>query len=154
MPKEEKRRPHALYGFEPTKTKQSFKQECDINEILKRAKNGQDISKLVNNRVARYGDFTNVPDYRDALDMVNRAEGMFMQLDAKVRERFNNDPGRMISFLQDPANRDEAIKLGLVNPPLKVDEPVPAVPAPEPKGPKGPAEGNKSPEGESAPNPS
>ncbi|QGH73232.1 MAG: scaffold protein [Microviridae sp. ctKAt32] len=139
MTKDKTRKPFALYCDEPSITKQSFKEECDINEILKRAKNGQDISVLFNQRVKRYGDFTNVPDYRDALDLVNRAEGMFMELEAKVRERFANDPARMIAFLQDPGNREEAERLGLVMPKKEVKEPAPAsapgpaAGAPEPK---------------------
>lgn len=110
------RNPTALYCDEPSMTKQSFKDECDINLIVQRAVSGADISH-VNSRVAQYGDFTNIPDFQAALDMVNRAHGMFMSLDGFVRERFSNDPAKMVSFLNDPKNRDEAIRLGLVNPP-------------------------------------
>lgn len=108
------RRPFAIYDFSPSMTKQSFAEECDINEILRRAKNGQDISGSVIDRVARYGDFSNVPSYQEALNLVKNANGMFMSLDAHVRERFNNDPVKMIAFLQNADNYDEAVKLGLV----------------------------------------
>lgn len=119
MQKENKsgRNPHALYFDEPTLTVQSFKDECDINKIVSRALQGSDITH-VNARVAQYGDFTNVPDFQQAQQLVIRANGMFMSLPAEVRERFANDPALMIKFLQDPKNRDEAVKLGLVNPPV------------------------------------
>lgn len=110
-----KRKPFAIYFDEPTKTVQASKDECDINCIIARASNFADISH-VNRRVAQYGDFSNVPSYMDALGLVNRANGMFMSLDAKIRERFSNDPSRMIAFLQDVSNYDEAVKLGLVVP--------------------------------------
>lgn len=114
----ERRKPYALYCAEPSLTKQSFKDECDINQIIDRASSGANITHL-NERVARYGDFTQVPDYRTACDVVNRANGLFMELDAKVRERFGNDPGRMVAFLTDPQNYEEAVKLGF----FKASEP-------------------------------
>lgn len=121
--------PHALYFDDPSMTVQSFKDETDINVIVARAVSGADISH-VNSRVARYGDFSNIPDYQSALNLVNRAEGMFRELPAPVRERFSNDAVKMVNFLQDPANYDEAVKLGLVVP---VKPPVvPPVPPVEP----------------------
>jgi len=55
-----------------------------------------------------------VPDYQSALDLVNQAESMFMSLPAKIRERFANNPAKMVKFLQDEKNRDEAERLGLI----------------------------------------
>lgn len=116
MAKDSKRDPNALYCDDPSLTKQAFAEECDINEILRRAANGQDVSNSLSNRIASYGDFTDMPDFREAMNTVAEAQSMFMQLDWRVRERFNNDPGRLIEFLQDEDNRGEAEKLGLVKP--------------------------------------
>jgi phage internal scaffolding protein len=56
------------------------------------------------------------------------AQYQFDQLPALIRDRFHNDPQEMLAFLNDPNNYDEAIKLGLVNPPpapeIDVDAPV------------------------------
>lgn len=108
----------------PSMTQQSSKDECDINVIIERAKRGADLSQLQAGKVPMYGDFTNLPSYRDALLMVNKARDMFMSLDALVRERFGNDPAKLLDFLGDDKNREEAVKLGLVKPkePPKVDE--------------------------------
>ena len=38
-----------------------------------------------------------------------------MALSAEIRSRFGNDPQNLILFLEDPSNRPEAEKLGLVN---------------------------------------
>lgn len=111
-----KNHPDAIFCLDESLTKQEFKEECDANEILRRAANGQDLSSILNSRVAQYGDFTNVPDFRESMDLIARANSMFMELDWKLRERFGNDPARMIDFLNDPANREEAEKLGLVAP--------------------------------------
>lgn len=106
-------------------TQQSAAQECDINYIVERAKRGADITHL-NPRIPRYGDFTEVPtDLRDCLNKVRQADEAFMSLDAQVRKRFENDPARLLDFLNDPKNRDEAVSLGLVAaPPVPKVDPV------------------------------
>jgi len=110
-------------------TQQSAKEECDINFIVERAKRGADLSQLVRNAVPKYGDFTSIPtDLRDCLNIVSRANALFMSMDAQVRRRFDNDPAKMLDFLNDPANRKEAVDLGLVDAPAELA--APAVPAP------------------------
>lgn len=66
------------------------------------------------------GDFTSVTDFHSAMNMVRAAEEAFMAMPASLRERFGHDPQNVMLFLDDPANRDEAIKLGLVEPPVEV----------------------------------
>lgn len=117
MSKDEKKRdPHALYCDDPSLTKQSFAEECSIDEILRRAQNGQDISGSLSGRVARYGDFTNVPNFHEAQNLIARANAAFMELPWQVRERFSNDPAVMVEFLQHDENYEEALKLGLLSP--------------------------------------
>lgn len=111
-------------------TQQSAKDECDINVIVERAKRGADIPNL-NPAPPRYGDFTEVPtDLRECLNVVRRADELFMSLDARVRARFENDPAQMLDFLNNEANRDEAVELGLVEPKPVVTPEVPPVKAP------------------------
>lgn len=129
------KRPFAIKEFSPSMTKQSFAEETNINSIVARFQKGQDISASVRERVAEFGDFSNVPSYQAAMDLIARATGMFMSLDATVRERFVNDPGRMVLFLQDSKNYDEAVKLGLV---------VPKEPAVPPLAAKAPAKAGAS----------
>lgn len=99
-------------------TQQSAKEECDINVIVERAKRGADVGKMMNGRQPMYGDFTQIPtDLRECMVTVTKARDAFMTLDAGIRFRFQNDPALMIDFLNDPNNREEAIKLGLVEAP-------------------------------------
>lgn len=100
----------------PTLTQQSAKDETDINVIVARAKVGQDL-RHVNDRPAMYGSLIGLPSYAESLNMVTRARDLFMQLDPFVRERFGNDPGRLLDFVANGANREEAIKLGLIEAP-------------------------------------
>lgn len=98
-------------------TQQSAKAECDINVIVDRAKRGADLSQLTRG-AGSYGDFIGLPDLRDAMVLVANATEAFMALDASVRKRFDNDPALLLDFLNDPSNRDEAVRLGLLNAPV------------------------------------
>lgn len=128
IPPPEERNPTALYCTDEPITVQALKEECDINQIIARASKGQAITH-VQERVAKWGDFSNIPDYREACDLIIRAEGMFMSMPPDVRERFHNDPAEMIDFLNDPKNDAEAVELGLALP-KKVEEVPPKVEPP------------------------
>lgn len=115
----------------PSRTQQSFKAECDINKIMERFKKSTGAEYL--NRYQGYlsgefGDFSEVGDYRTALEQVERARGVFMALPAKVRSQLANDPAEFLDFVQNPANSQALIDMGLANPkqvqPEKVDDPV------------------------------
>jgi len=103
-----------LHCEDVTLTQQHFKDECDINNILRQF----NITGLLPEAPLspRYGDFTGIGDYHSALNQVIAAEDEFMRLPAQIRSRFENDPAKLIDFLEKSENKDEAIKLGLVNP--------------------------------------
>lgn len=117
-------RPHTHYGFDnrdentgeilPSMTRQSEMEACDIHNILKQFSQ-QGFEQLVRDNAARgqYADLTALPDYQEALDIVLKSQQAFAALPSQVRERFQNDPARFVEFLADPANQDEAIRLGL-----------------------------------------
>lgn len=98
-------------------TKQSFREECDINEIVRRFGITGELPQGISMPVS--GDFTAVTDFQSAMNEVIRAQEEFMLLPAEVRYRFANDPARLIAFLEDGNNRDEAIKLGIVAKPAE-----------------------------------
>lgn len=106
--------------FEPTITKQSFSQDCDINIIMQRfEKTG--IIDSINNRSPQYGDFSDITDYQGSLNQVMRAQEGFSALPASLRSRFDNDPALLLEFLQDSNNYDEAVKLGLIDQKLDIE---------------------------------
>lgn len=94
-------------------TQQHSKQSCDVNEIIRHYTAGQLITH-VSKFEARYGDGTAV-EFKEALDLVNGALSDFQELPSKIRKRFKNSPMELLKFMEDPANRDEAIQLGLIN---------------------------------------
>lgn len=98
----------------PTLTQQQFAEEVDINTIVKRF--GLTGQLPENVRVPEYGDYTEaVTDYQTALNMVIEADEAFMKLPGAVRERFGNNPQKLLEFVSDPANLEEARKLGIAN---------------------------------------
>ena len=87
--------------------------DADINNIMKRYER-TGLLDHVNQYQGDYGDYTNVPvDYHDALNFVRNSQEMFMTLPAAVRARFDNDPGAFLKFVEDPANADAMVEMGL-----------------------------------------
>jgi len=121
------------FSDSPSLTIQSAAEECDINVIIDRANRGMMIAE--NTATPQFGDFSEVADYQSMLNSVILAQDMFAELPARVRDRFMNDPAKLLEFVSDPSNRDEAIRLGLVPEPVVVAAPVEtAVPDPAPAG--------------------
>ena len=107
----------------PSMTQQHFRDECDINNIIARYEQTGMLTDPthISNRMYEFGDYSAVQDYQDSLNCVIAAREMFDSLPSKIRERFNYDPSRLLQFLGDESNRDEAIRLGLVDPPSPAD---------------------------------
>lgn len=96
-------------------TKQSDMKDCDINAIFKRyERTGQLPDMIVKN--GSYGDYSAVPDYQEALNIVIHAKTQFEALDAGVRSRFDNDPAKFLAFATDNKNYDEMERMGLLKP--------------------------------------
>lgn len=120
----------AFVSAKPTMTQQQFKDEADINRLVDRFLRTGEVPP-VDGR-AMYGDFIDVPDgYQAALNAVIEAQAGFDALPSKTRQRFNNDPAELLSFLQDPKNLDEAVELGLLEKPVPA-EPVQATTSAQP----------------------
>ncbi|QXP08093.1 MAG: internal scaffolding protein [Arizlama microvirus] len=102
-----------------SRTKQSFKAECDINRIMKRFKKtaGAEFLDMCDSPSGGvYGDFTGISDYQSALAQVKQAEASFEALPWQLRKRFDHDPGAFLDFVLDPKNSEELKKMGLAKP--------------------------------------
>jgi len=120
---------------------QSFKEECDINNVV-RKHGSPPMVAVLGDGGAKYGDFSHVSDYQSALNAVISAENLFNQVPADIRDRFANDPGRFLAFVDDPKNADELVRLGLAKrPEVSHDGPVQPGIQSSPEGVKAPATG-------------
>jgi len=104
------------------RTKQAMKAECDINNIMRKFEKSGIVDHL-SKYDGRYGQFIGAPEYHEAMNQVAEAAEMFMEIPAKIRKRFNNDPAEFLEFVQNEDNRDELVSMGLARAPTPAPEP-------------------------------
>lgn len=100
-----------ISGFEETLTQQQFKEECDINIIMERYTQTGEVPQF---NGAFFDDFVDVQDFQSSQNALLAAQEEFLSLPARIRERFGNDPGKLLDFVSWEENRAEAIELGLI----------------------------------------
>ncbi|SRR5258708_390229 len=109
-----------LYCKDPSKTKQEFVDEVNLNNIMERFQASGQAGMASFRPPGVSGDLSSAVDFKTSLNIVMEAEAMFASLSGQVRYRFHNDPREFLEFMEDPKNLDEAVKLGIVsvtNPP-------------------------------------
>ncbi len=139
--------PVRLVFTQPTMTKQSFADECDVNNIMKRFEKTGVLDHL-NTHQGDYADFIGVEDYKTSMDRIQAATAAFMTIPARIRAQFDNDPAKFVAFAEDPDNLDAMVDLGLANKPITASPddaiippgtPVPPLPVPAPEDAPAPA---------------
>ena len=95
--------------YKDGRTKQSFRDETDINQILKRAQKSGTISHL-NKYEARYGDFSNFDFFEAQLKLAQGAE-IFDALPVEIRSEFNQSSAEFFDYVNNPANKDRLHEL-------------------------------------------
>lgn len=94
-----------------TKTQQQFKDETDINTIVDKFMRSGEPPPTIN--WPEQTEFMETFDYQTAMNATVQARESFMELPAKTRARFQNDPQQFLEFMYDGNNQEEAIKMGL-----------------------------------------
>lgn len=92
-------------------TLQSQSVDADINVIVKRFGITGQLPQGF--RMPSYGDFESVADYREALDLVREAQESFSRLPADLRNRFENDPAKLLDFMEERGTLQALRELGL-----------------------------------------
>ena len=106
-----KTKKHKLKMYGKTVTKQSFKDDCDINLIMaKFVKTG--VMTNIRDSEPEYG-FASSDDFRESMEIVSKANSMFESMPSKIRNQFRNDPAQFLDFVQDSKNSDEMAEMGL-----------------------------------------
>jgi len=108
-------------------TQQSFRDDADLNVLVRRFGIDKIPVPPMAQDPAYFGDFSNVPDLRTALDLVNDATNRFMELPPQLRAKFDNSPAKLWHFVNDPDNASEAVRLGLLAT-VQPETPPPVVP--------------------------
>ena len=117
---------------QPSQTLQSFKDDADINCIIARFQNtGVLVDPTVPvSRTPQFGDYSDMPTYQEAQNVIVAANNAFNDLSAKIRERFGNNPAAYFDFVQSLKEGSddyaEAIRLGIIDKPLDRTPEVPS----------------------------
>lgn len=96
-----------------SRTKQSFREEVDINVIVRRGRQGAVNAHLAKG-MPRYMDVSEVGDYKGALDMLRSMDAYFGKLPAKVRAAFDNDPSLFLDSVETTDGRAKLEELGVI----------------------------------------
>lgn len=118
----------AILCPEPTLAQQQFKEESDINFIAERFGLTGELPTVL--QLPKYGDFEGIFDFQSAQNAVREALIQFNTLPARLRTRFDNQPQKLLAFLENADNREEAMFLGLIERPKTAPQPPPTAPAP------------------------
>lgn len=114
---------------EASLTLQEYADEVNLNKIMDRYARGMG-SLPVRDDTPFFGDFTDVPDYQTAIDMIQDAQSRFEDLPSDLRAKFANNPRKLVDFVLDGNNRDKAVEYGLI----PASSPAPAIEAHKPSG--------------------
>lgn len=87
------------------RTKQSFKDQTNINKIMAKAARGGTISHLAKHG-ATYGDFSDIDDLMTAHKRLEKGQQIFEELPGEIKREFQNNPVKFFAYVNDPANAD------------------------------------------------
>lgn len=104
-----------LEFHEPSLTQQQFKDECEIESLLKAHNLGQ-VMGILNNHDQQplYGDVSEIPDFHVSQNHVARATEYFEGLPSDVRSRFNNSLSEFLTTLNNPDAREALTNMGVL----------------------------------------
>ncbi len=94
-----------------TPAQQQFKEDCDINTIMKRLNSGQ-MTDYINKHQLAFG-FATPLQYHDSMNLIAQADSMFNELPSSLRNEFDNNPQAFLEFVQDEKNAAKAKELGI-----------------------------------------
>lgn len=109
----ERPRVHPRQGG-PSRTKQSYQDQCDVNIIVKQF-SGNGLFTHTAKTIPRYADVSESGDLLQAYQAVEAAAEEFGDLPAEVRAVAENNPVRFLQMLEDPQQRAELMEAGLVD---------------------------------------
>ena len=93
------------------KTEQAHKHDCDINNIIKKY-NRTGTIEHVRYIEPKFMDASAL-DFKTTMDKMKKIEQKFEEIPSAIRKRFDNDPGKFYAFMENPDNKNEAIKIGI-----------------------------------------
>lgn len=102
-----------------SRTQQQFKDEADINWIVKRYADtpGFVDPTIPVTRQPVYGDFSDCPSFQEHQDKLNNIVNIFDSFPSEIRAKFDNNPAVFAEFASDVKNLDTLADIGLIDRP-------------------------------------
>ncbi len=91
--------------YDDGRTKQCYKDECDIQKIMDRFARTQTISHLAKHEGV-YADFSDF-DFHEQTMKLTRGREIFDELPAELRTEFQQSPAKFFAYVNDPVNVDK-----------------------------------------------
>lgn len=107
-------------GKEEARTVQHYKDDADINVIIKRFGAGAKATPAP----AGFYTVDREMDYQRSLEHIDAGRAAFMTVPAELRARFDNNPGRFIEYMRDEKNHEEARRFGILEKPKPEPRPM------------------------------
>lgn len=104
---------------EPSRTKQEFVDEVNINKIVANARRGIQPPAWMTSATPRYGDFTDMPtSFQEAYALIETAEAAFASLPLEFRRAIDHNPLNL-----DKAPKELYEQFGLLKKPASAEGP-------------------------------
>lgn len=91
------------------RTKQCYKDECDVNKILERAQTIEGLSHLEKHG-AHYADYSDF-DFQSHAYKMAKGQEIFEELPAEIKREFKQNPQAFFEFATDPKNANRLPEL-------------------------------------------
>lgn len=114
---------HKTYTGQFTRVQQNQRNLHNPGLLMKKYR-GTGVFPQKDPRKAIQGDFSSGIDFAESLRRTQAAEESFLELPAKIRSRFKNNPGELIDFVMNTDNREEAVELGILARPEAPNKPL------------------------------
>lgn len=110
------RKPVKMIFTKKTKTMESEKDSCDVNRIMNHYLRYGVVPDGVTVKTPKFGDFSNIPTFQDAQNMMRQAEDVFLRVPIEIRRACDHNAAKVMDFLNDPNNKDVLKKYGMLKP--------------------------------------
>ena len=98
-------------NYDDGRTKQAFKDQCDINKMLKKAQQKGSLAHIQKYPELAYGEFDGEFDLLTAHKRINRANEIFGELPSEIRSEFNNNALKFVTWAANPDNNSRLAEL-------------------------------------------
>lgn len=99
---------------DPGKTEQSHKDSTDISYLLNNYVQSGEQPKIPEQV---FQDFSDLPDYQTCLNIVKDIDHLFNSLPIEVKSAYDQNPALFMQAVEDPAQRERLVALGVFNAP-------------------------------------